>query len=375
MLTMSSLAAFTTWVQDHGVAIRGVSVHAFEGRGVGIRAEAHLEPGVVLLHVPHAALRTQHSVRPDIAHALRRASVHGLLAADHALGAVPEAWRAILPPIADLHTSTALCWPPQLHEWLPPGARHVLRHQQTKFAADWAAVSAAFPQLDYDHYRYAWLLVNTRTFYYRSASHRGAAPARDDCMALNPFADCFNHSSTPSAEVQRSTTAFRIIATRTIQAGEEVSISYGNHSNDFLMIEYGFILDENPWDEILLDPYILPLLTPAQKIELESVSYLGNYKLDHHAVCYRTQVALRIISLSRGRWKSFVRGVDDGERDQPEIDRVLAGILRKCQGDAVQTLGAISSGDGTCTSQRQLLTRRWQQVDLLLQGALDKVQG
>ncbi len=64
-------------------------------------------------------------------------------------------------------------------------------------------------------------------------------------MAQSPFSDYFNHTSSPSAcNVLFSSSGYTITTPAKIKQGEEVYISYGNHSNDFLLTEYGFILPE-----------------------------------------------------------------------------------------------------------------------------------
>lgn len=84
-----------------------------------------------------------------------------------------------------------------------------------------------------------------------------------------------------------------------IEIGEEIFVSYGNHSNDFLLVECakqsitcmflisyiftnltfqdGFILEENRWDSLPIDDLVLHHLIykPARK-QLENAGYLGS---------------------------------------------------------------------------------------------------
>ena len=71
-------------------------------------------------------------------------------------------------------------------------------------------------------------------------------------------------TSDVGCDVTFSPSGYTICADRDIAPGEEVSISYGNHSNDFLLAEYGFILAENRWDEIRLDDILIELIDPQQ---------------------------------------------------------------------------------------------------------------
>ena len=69
----------------------------------------------------------------------------------------------------------------------------LLAKQRAKLMRDFAHVRSSFPNLSFQSYRYHWLLVNTRSFYYDLLP--GEKPAsQNDCMVLCPFADYFNHA-------------------------------------------------------------------------------------------------------------------------------------------------------------------------------------
>lgn len=53
---------------------------------------------------------------------------------------------------------------------------------------------------------YYWLLVNTRTFYHERPGMKKAKTAREDRMALCPFADYFNHADADEGVGQYSPT-------------------------------------------------------------------------------------------------------------------------------------------------------------------------
>jgi hypothetical protein len=165
-------------------------------------------------------------------------------------------------------------------------------------------------------------------------------------MAQSPFSDYFNHTSSPSAcNVSFSSSGYSITTPAEIKKGEEVYISYGNHSNDFLLTEYGFILGGegggNQWDEVPLDTYILPLFSAKQKERLEERGFLGKYVLDRKEVCYRTQVALRILVLPVRKWERFVDGLEDGEKEQGAVDKVSRKVLREFEQEAKEKIEAI----------------------------------
>lgn len=196
-------------------------------------------------------------------------------------------------------------------------------------------------------------------------------------MALNPFADYFNHTSSASAcEVEFSSAGYSITTPSAIEEGDEVYISYGNHNNDFLLAEYGFILagDTNEWDEVDLSTYVLEILSAEQKEFLKDEGFLGDYVLDREKVCHRTQVALRCACLPVGKWRRFVSGADDGEREQGQVDLLLLRILGKCKADVGRKLEQVDALGEEMEEQRDTLGRRWRQIAVLLQRAVDRIQ-
>ncbi|EPE32172.1 SET [Glarea lozoyensis ATCC 20868] len=372
---MENHIEFTKWVVAQGVVINGIAAHRFPGRGLGIIAEKNLKAGEVILSVPIKALRTIHTVPTEISKHIRgKTTTHALLAAELCLDTSPQfdLWRSVLPSVADFEESLPLTWDQSLQDLLPAAAKTLLLNQKRKLKLDWASISTAFPELDYNDFLYKWMIVNTRTFYYLSSKAK-KKPARDDCMALNPFADYFNHAS-HGCTVTFASSGYTITTEAPINSGSEVYISYGNHSNDFLLAEYGFIMDSNAWDEISLDEYIIPKLSEKQKEHLKDARVLGKYVLDRETVCYRTQIVVRMLVLPLGRWRRFVDGNDDGEGDQGVVDGYLEGVLEEYRSDVQVKLEAISSLDVGLDSQRDTLKRRWSQIDILLQAALDRLK-
>jgi hypothetical protein len=284
-------------------------------------------------------------------------------------------WRAVLPTKEDFEESMPLMWHPLLQALLPPASLSLLENQKKKLSLDWTTVSTAFPTLSYDHYLYNWLIVNTRTFYYTSPKIKTKNPLnRDDCLALIPFADYFNHADVGSV-VTFSPSGYKICTDRQIEKGEELYISYGNHSNDFLLAEYGFILDENKWDEISLDELILPLFSKEQKHQLKEAGFLGNFALDRETVCYRIQVALRLLYMTSNRWQRLVaNGLEDEDKHQEAVDKILLKTLKAHLDSVHERLKQVKVLHCGLSSQRDTLSRRWKQIHLLLTTAISRIE-
>jgi hypothetical protein len=117
------------------------------------------------------------------------------------------------------------------------------------------------------------------------------------------------------------------------------------------------------------------LFSASQKEKLDEVGFLGNYALDQREVCYRTQVALRILCLPLRKWQRFANGADYGEQDQKDVDHLLLEVLEMYQKDITKTIKEIRGVKEGLSSQRETLSKRWKQLSLLLQTAIDRIQG
>ncbi|KAK3394094.1 hypothetical protein B0H63DRAFT_555359 [Podospora didyma] len=386
---MDAYSELLLWASTKGIKLDGIEPRQIPGRGVGIVAARAIKTEEKILQVPTSTLRTLETVPSRITKRLpKNLTVHGILAADLALDPSPSKlyarWNAVIPTREDVWDSMPLTWDAQLQEFLPRTARNLLRKQLAKFERDWAAVKTAFSHDDSstvsrDDYLYAWLLVNTRTFYHET--ERTKKLSRDDRMIMQPVADLFNHAD-QGCNVSFDPSAFTIAADREYAEGEEVYISYGNHSNDFLLTEYGFVLSENRWDEVCLDDALLPELSTRQKGYLEESGFLGNYMLDDKTVCYRTQVALRLMCTPLAEWRRFVDFGDDDDgcggrssRHQDKADRLLVSILREYEMKAMKTIRDLGELEGVGrASQRAMLSQRWRQIRGLIDRTITRLE-
>lgn len=262
---------------------------------------------------------------------------------------------------------------------MPAKAKTLLAKQQAKFDSDWALVSqAALPettQLTESDFRYAWLLVNTRTFYHTTPATKKLT--RENHMALQPVADLFNHSPA-GCTVAYDSNGFTFTTVADIEAGEEVFIRYGTHTNDFLLVEYGFCLPAalNHWDETSLDAHICPRFSAAQRAVLEDAGFWGGYMLDADTVCYRTQTALRLLCVGETRWRAVLEGRRDEDADQQAVDQELKMVLQRYDVEISGVLGDMESvetdDDKAMTS---ILKSRWIQIEKLVETAMTRLQG
>lgn len=309
--------------------------------------------------VPTKAIHSLHSVPTSVSTKLPSGfPLHGLLAADLALKFRSNSpfWTTALPTRADFAATMPLLWPEGLHSLFPIPAQDLLKKQQVKFQSEWDKVAGAFPELSQLEYMYCWLIINTRTFYYTAPKMESFC--WEDKLALLPAADLFNHSD-DGCQVSFSEDGYSITANRPYRVGEELCISYGKHSNDFLLIEYGFVMSNNQWDEVALDEVIMPRLADDQKESLAKQGFLGEYKF--HAKtgpCTRTCAAMAKI-----KERSYEGVICDGDVSGRRSGAVLGELLHELSISARDMLSRLSESQIGDKLHRDLLIRRWTQIE------------
>ena len=114
--------------------------------------------------------------------------------------------------------------------------------------ADRARLAAADPGLDLELDALIWAAtcVLSRSF--------GVTIDGQHTAVLAPFIDMVNHARGPNTRLDYDADgqAFRVIAQRAHQPGEEVCVDYGRRSNLYLLLHYGFCIADNDDDEALL---------------------------------------------------------------------------------------------------------------------------
>ncbi|RII23548.1 hypothetical protein CUC08_Gglean012370 [Alternaria sp. MG1] len=388
---------FVDWAKSNGVEINGIAPARFSGRGMGIVAAKDIKKGDKLVHVSNKSL--VHVALPSI-HAFKlpeNTTVHGKLAASLSLwysGQEPHSyhlWQDVWPTQQDFKSTMPIHYPSSLQSLLPPACKTLLAKQRANLEKDWATHSTHLPpSITKSLYTYTWLIVNTRTFYWEYPDLPNAHPrlpkrrpklTADDCYCMCPLIDYFNHSDN-GCHPQHDSQGYSVTADRPYSAGEEVFVTYGPHTNDFLLVEYGFILDQNVHDSLPLDHVLAPLLDKQQVDALKEDGFYGNYTLfgagKEETVCYRTQAVLRLLVLDSRRYSAFVSGDDDGARDQARLNKYLADVLTKYSREIVDTLeevGDLDLGEENehelAEGQKETLMKRWKQIRSVVNKAIE----
>lgn len=320
------------------------------------------------------AVRSLHSISETVSSQLPAGlSFHGVLAADLALdkSAGFASWKKLLPTRADFAASMPFTWPEELQKLLPKSVGDIVQKQHAKFKRQWGAVAKAFPSLTRDEYMYFWLVVNTRTFYLETPELE--AFPWEDRLALLPIADLFNHADQGCHVAYSAEEGYTITASRRYEAGEEVFASYGDHSNDLLLAEYGFVMAGNKRDAVCLDEVILPRLSPAQKKELESNGHGGPYMLASGSEPSRHLVAVLQMLTSSGESPPTL--YDDTDK-VPVLEAGAEKLLKALISEALETTQRVMRKVHDLQvgepMQRDMLYRRWQQIESMLSQAIDR---
>jgi hypothetical protein len=390
------------WATDGGVKVNGVAAHDFPGRGLGIIATKNLrvschallqildvavddtgKAGETILSIPVSFIRTEFSLPKQITSKVKECTMNGLLAVELTLDKSKShaVWRKTLPSLETLKSCMPFFWVDGLQAHLPEPATALLKKQQRRLASDWKAVSTAYPDLTYDGYVHAWLLISTRTFYYTPPDMLPEdTPEADECLAIVPFGDYFNHSA-HGCKVNYSAGGYEFVLEKTVRKGEELYISYGNHTNDFLLVEYGFTLHDNEFDLVNLDEAVLQLLSTEQKKILEDADFLGNYSLsvlmldENETLCYRTITALRLLIMPMRSWKKGLRsGFDEDDKYAGKLRELERKVLSEYLGvvsDRRRKIDALQMGT---QSHRQALLSRWKQIAEQLEAVLNRME-
>ncbi|PVI06502.1 SET domain-containing protein [Periconia macrospinosa] len=389
---------FIEWAESQGVKINGVAPAQFVDRGMGIVAAKDLKKGDCLVHVSNTTLVTvahnsiyKMKFPASITVHARLATYFSLLAADEK--SPYKLWQDVWPTEEDFKSILPLYWSKELQKLLPPDATNLLAKQKVNIEKDYQSITKLFPSISRSVFTYNWVAVNTRCFYFDYPDLPSASPrlpkkranlTAEDCYALCPFLDYFNHASTgcnPTANAK----GYSVHADRDYKAGEEVYVTYGSHSNDFLLAEYGFILSSpsttpqndtsNTHDNIPLDHLIVPHLSPSQVETLKTDGFYGTYTLWNTippAVCHRTQGVVRLLTLPERRYSAFVGGTDEGGADQARVDRFLVEALVKYEREVMRVLEEVEGLEGYAG---EVLTRRWKQIGGIVRRAVKALGG
>ncbi|KKK16692.1 hypothetical protein P175DRAFT_0487624 [Aspergillus ochraceoroseus IBT 24754] len=412
--------AFKQWAESQGVLIKGITPARFPGRRLGMVATRAIKENEIILSVPVAVMLTIDSIPSSFVRSFPAGtSIHGILAAFLTQGNSDllskwDTWRRVWPSWQEFEDSMPVFWPEQLRVsnsefqktrdgggsspvLLPPSIsgrwnslkkrqlkvnyemryQDLLRQQEKRLKDAWAHVITAYPETDWENFAHHWSIINSRSFYYISP---GKEEPEDwnDAIAMVPFADYFNHADDAACDVKFDGRKYTFMATKSYEKGEEVYMSYGSHSNDFLLVEYGFCLDENPSDGIFLDDIILKALTMEEKKELAAQECFGNYEITSAGPNANTTLVACLKYMRREDWLNYVSGKSQRGFDARKTTALICAWVDVYLEESRASIGIIQDQYNAASSDSEKSIRekmdvalsRWKQIQEICENAV-----
>eukprot|EP00842_Homolaphlyctis_polyrhiza_P004325 jgi/Hompol1/4894/HPOL_001037-RA len=289
-----------------------VAVAAFNASSAVAALKPHASIALLLawLTVHRLNISPNGSAKPDPDHPTDHTDADTLLAAE---------WSPYLDVLPQSFDSVPYFMPPSLQSLLPQDIKaelfalvlHTYSHTRTPtyphciglpdkvskqasqidndYSACTAALASARPHtlhsLPRDLFSWAWFVVNTRCISLNAtstqSSHSNNTPQK---LVLAPFLDCLNHTPTAriTAGYNHAERAYIIKTLVPFDAGSQVFINYGPHDNNFLLAEYGFVVDQNPFNHVVLDDVLDQLVKQTRGVEdiLRNEGLLGYISVD-----------------------------------------------------------------------------------------------
>ncbi|KAI8840650.1 hypothetical protein BJ741DRAFT_595867 [Chytriomyces cf. hyalinus JEL632] len=250
-------------------------------------------------------------------------------------------WNAYLDKTPKSFDTVAANYPPDLFQLLPEQVRRIAKKQMETFEKDCTQVSL-LRSIDKEDYRWGWyageakrININTQHAVHHSQYINSIKCKQKRALdgtpkiPLAPFLDLLNHSTTARihANFNPVTDVFEITTLADVERGNECFISYGSHDNAFLLVEYGFAVQEsdqtgdgeneewmhNSFDHVDMDRQVLGMKIPSEKKgfrelflkELGDAAMLGDYGLEMRQDSYRVMNVLRLYACSQVPAQTF----------------------------------------------------------------------
>ena len=323
-LFTSQIVQLMQWCRSGGVNVQRITPAVFRSTGRGMIANGTICPGDLLVSIPRHMMVSAADVRCAVGTCttqdLDGVTVLALfLLQEHGKGSASE-WMPYLATLPETY-SLPVCFRAEELALLPHHALQCVKEQRACLRRSYPIAERCVPpaqDISYDLFVKFWCAVNTRTVY---LSDDRSAGQQDDC-ALAPFLDFLNHTPTArvTAGINTCNHCFEIVTQDAYRRDAEVFISYGPHGNSKLLLEYGFIVADNPHSAMTINlAALLPLLAAEnadfrhvaatcysrvlQQAELLEVTLMAD------GCSWKLHRALDILSLKRcqlERWRDFI---------------------------------------------------------------------
>lgn len=363
------------WLKQGGALISPkISVQELPGRGRGIIAKEKIQIGETLIKLRRQQLVNFETIGQrgdEFERELRQRCSMPVFLAYYIYKHCKDEnnyWTEFmksLPTEKELQDTMPLVWlDPKHRALLPRFVLDKILKQYDEFNRDYETIKKLIDdeKIDQDKYKWAWLCVNTRCIY---MDIPGLVSRRKDKVTLAPYADYLNHTcGTDSVGLKIDGRGLVITSSVEYNKGDEVFLSYGPHDNATLLIEYGFVVNNNSWDSIDISTFITPKLKSGHINALQELGYYGDQFTINtvDGASFRTEMALATLlepSIDNdysthvpSKLTSLAEGTQDVEHLYPGYNLLLSEIKFQAlkQIEKCRTRCGASSSENTPTT-------------------------
>ncbi|QLL31882.1 hypothetical protein HG536_0C00490 [Torulaspora globosa] len=192
----------------------------------------------------------------------------------------------------------------------------------------------------YEDFLHVYFIINSRCLYSEVQLKKDDVESQ---FTMVPFVDFLNHTDEvdqhcyPEITRDRKDRLMGVFSLKCgkrgyVKAGENILLNYGPHSNDFLLNEYGFVLQENRWNFIDISDEVTNLIGgDAVMMEfLKEHAYWDNYTINYSEISYRALVALSLlVTQDYRRVEKLLLGYISEDYFLPKISDKLRELLER----------------------------------------------
>ncbi|XP_052649999.1 SET domain-containing protein 4 isoform X1 [Harpia harpyja] len=344
------------WLKDRGFEDSNLRPAEFWGTGRGLMTTKALQAGDLIISLPEKCLLTTGTVlssclgeyimkwKPPVSPLIALCTF--LIAEKHA--GEKSLWKPYLDVLPKTYTCP-VCLERDVVSLLPEPLRKKAQEQRTTVQELYMSSKAFFSSLqplfaentgtifNYSALEWAWCTINTRTIYMKH-SQRECFSLEPDVYALAPYLDLLNHS--PNVQVKAAfneqTRSYEVWTNSQCKKNEEVFICYGPHDNQRLVLEYGFVVMDNPHSTVYVSSDILlkyfPPLDKQRNTKLSILKdhdFLENLTFGWDGPSWRLLTALKLLSLGADEftcWRRTLLGDVISARNEQQTLNITAKI-------------------------------------------------
>ncbi|XP_071491780.1 SET domain-containing protein 4-like [Diadema antillarum] len=367
------------WLKQNGFRSRDCHLKpaCLPETGRGLVTTRKLKAGDTLLEIPcHLLITAQSILETELGSVIKRQTrkptpqqvMCTFLLTERSKGNA-SFWYPYINVLPTHFTTPACCFRDRsVSSYLPEPVKTQFLHQYQRIQSAFSNatqlfedVERTFPQyhglFDFSSFLWAWFVINSRSVYIEPGDCEYLDPSVKDQCALAPFLDLLNHSPTADicAGLDLDANCYRITTQDRYDAFSQVFIHYGPHDNAALLLEYGFVIPENPHDVVF---FSLDAVMDAVKwvrgkhgqmaqnsgnsmwerkaAILESESMHKDLSCSQEGPSWALRMALRVLCMDYQELRSWKRMIG-GEGAIMSSSRLLISLaLQKLTDDAIE---------------------------------------